>query len=34
LHGKEVELGRFLVESERQVLARELKFLLSSGYLK
>ena len=31
LHGKEVELGRFLVESERQVLARELKFLLSSG---
>ena len=34
LHGKEVELGRFLVESERQDLARELKFLLSSGYLK
>ncbi len=31
LHGKEVEIGRFLVESERQVLARELKFLLSSG---
>ena len=31
LHGKEVELGRFLVESERQVLARELKYLLSLG---
>ena len=31
LHGKEVEIGRFLVESERQVLARELKVLLSSG---
>lgn len=31
LHGKEVEIGRFLVESERQVLAKELKVLLSSG---
>jgi uncharacterized membrane protein len=28
LHGKEVEIGRFLVESERQALARELKVLL------
>jgi uncharacterized membrane protein len=31
LHGKEVEIGRFLVESERQSLAKELKVLLSSG---
>jgi len=31
LHGKEVEIGRFLVESERQALAKELKVLLSSG---
>lgn len=30
LHGKEVEIGRFLVESERQDLARELKILLGS----
>lgn len=30
LHGKEVEIGRFLVESERQALARELRVLLSS----
>ena len=30
LHGNEVEIGRFLVESERQALARELRFLLSS----
>ena len=30
LHGKEVEIGRFLVESERQALAKELKALLSS----
>ncbi|MDD5033591.1 MAG: DUF2244 domain-containing protein [Methylococcaceae bacterium] len=30
LHGKEVEIGRFLVESERQTLARELKILLAS----
>jgi len=30
LHGKEVEIGRFLVESERQALAMELKVLLSS----
>jgi uncharacterized membrane protein len=31
LHGKEVEIGCFLVESERQALARELRFLLSSS---
>lgn len=30
LHGKEVEIGRFLVESERQALAKELRILLSS----
>ena len=30
LHGKEVEIGRFLVESERQALARQLRILLSS----
>jgi uncharacterized membrane protein len=30
LHGKEVEVGRFLVESERQALARELRTLLGS----
>ena len=30
LHGKEVEIGRFLVESERQALAKELKDLLNS----
>lgn len=30
LHGKEVEIGRFLVESERQALAQELKTLLGS----
>jgi uncharacterized membrane protein len=30
LHGKEVEIGRFLVESERQALARKLKTLLGS----
>ncbi len=30
LHGKEVEIGRFLVESERQALAKDLKVLLSS----
>jgi uncharacterized membrane protein len=30
LHGNEVEIGRFLVESERQALAKELKVLLSS----
>jgi uncharacterized membrane protein len=30
LHGKEVEIGRFLVEAERRALARELKALLSS----
>ncbi len=30
LHGKEVEIGRFLVESERQALAKDLKILLSS----
>ena len=30
LHGLEVEIGRFLVESERRALARELKVLLSS----
>lgn len=31
LHGKEVEIGQFLVESERQALARQLKVLLNSG---
>ena len=31
LHGKDVEIGCFLVESERQVLAKELKSLLKSG---
>jgi uncharacterized membrane protein len=30
LHGKEVEIGRFLVESERQALAKELKLMLGS----
>jgi uncharacterized membrane protein len=30
LHGKEVEIGRFLVESEREALARELKVMLGS----
>jgi len=30
LHGKEVEVGRFLVESEREALARELRTLLGS----
>ncbi len=30
LHGKEVEIGRFLLEPERQALARELKVLLNS----
>ncbi|HUL13561.1 MAG TPA: DUF2244 domain-containing protein [Methylococcaceae bacterium] len=30
LHGKEIEVGRFLVESERQALARELRTLLGS----
>ena len=33
LHGKEVEIGRFLVESERQALAKELKGLLSCRLL-
>lgn len=33
LHGKEVEIGSFLVESERVALARELKILLGSGLL-
>lgn len=30
LHGKEVEIGRFLLESERQALAKELRALLGS----
>jgi uncharacterized membrane protein len=30
LHGKEVEIGRFLVESERQALAKELRLMLGS----
>lgn len=30
LHGKEVEIGRFLVESERRALAKELRALLGS----
>lgn len=30
LHGKEIEIGRFLVESERRALAKELKALLGS----
>jgi len=30
LHGKEVEIGGFLVESERRALARELRLLLTS----
>lgn len=30
LHGKEVEIGRFLVESERRALAKDLKVLLGS----
>lgn len=30
LHGKEVEIGRFLVESERLALAKELRRLLGS----
>ncbi|MFM8331877.1 MAG: DUF2244 domain-containing protein [Candidatus Methylumidiphilus sp.] len=30
LHGREVEIGRFLAESERQALAKELRILLGS----
>ncbi len=30
LHGREVEIGRFLLEPERQALAKELKVLLNS----
>ncbi len=30
LHGREVEVGRFLVEAEREALARELKTLLAA----
>ncbi len=30
LHGREVEIGRFLLEPERQALAKELKALLNS----
>jgi uncharacterized membrane protein len=30
LHGKEVEIGRFLLESERQALARELRHALGA----